>query len=198
MEKGNSTDIHLVEMVLKGNTTSFKYIIANTQGLVIQIVYKMINNQQDREDLIQEVYLKVYNKLSSFRFNSKLSTWIGRIAYNTCINYLEKKKIPILDLNVDHESDRQEVINGSSSNGLANFTEDEIFRKERTLILQLEVEKLPPIYRTVVTLFHMEELNYKEISKITNLPLGTLKSYLFRARKQLKENILINYKIEDL
>lgn len=198
MEKEYSTDRHLVELVLEGNTSSFTSIISNTKGLVIQIVCKMINNQEDREDIIQEVYLKVYNKLSSFKFNSKLSTWIGTITYHTCINYLEKKKIPILDIDRKYEGNMCDVINKHHVDNQASSTEDQIFKKERAILLKLEVEKLPTIYKTIITLFHMEELNYKEISKITNLPVGTLKSYLFRARKQLRENLLLQYKKEDL
>lgn len=198
MEKKSSTDRHLVKRVLEGDISSFTSIISNTKGLVIQIIYKMISNQEDREDIIQEVYLKVYNKLSSFRFNSKLSTWIGTITYNTCLNYLEKKKIPILDLNKDQELNIGEIISKHSLDIQVSLTEEQFFKKERALILKLEVEKLPPIYKTIITLFHMEELNYKEVSKITNLPIGTLKSYLFRARKQLRENMLTHYKKEDL
>ncbi len=192
------TDRDLIKKVLDGDPNTFKIIISQTQRLVIQIIYKMVNNQEDREDLTQEVYLKVYNKLSSFRFNSKLSTWIGTITYNTCINHLEKKKIPLLDLNTNDAINMWDAINNHSIDSVDNFTEKYVLKKERSLILKSEVEKLPPLYKTIITLFHVEELSYNEISKITNLPEGTLKSYVFRARKKLRENILLNYKKDDL
>jgi len=198
MKQEQSVDNDLIKRVLEGDSNAFKLIISKTQGLVIQIIYKMVNNREDREDLAQEVYFKVYNKLSSFQFNSKLSTWIGAITYNTCINYLKKKRIPILDIETGDEKDIWEIISMDNLNSESNLTEGYVLNKERSQILKLEVEKLPPLYKTIVTLFHVEELSYKEISKITNLPEGTLKNYLFRARKKLRDNLLLNYKKDDL
>jgi len=195
MKQEESTDRYLIKKVLEGNSIAFKTIISNTQGLVIQIIYKMIWNPEDRKDLSQEVYLKVYDKLASFKFNSKLSTWIGTITYNTCLNFLEKKKIPVINV-IDKEGNESwDIID---SNNTSNQTESYIFKKERSQVLALEIEKLPPIYKMIITLYHNEELSYKEIGEITNLPEGTLKNYLYRARKQLRENLLLNYKKEDL
>ncbi len=195
MKQDQSIDRNLVKEVLEGNSTAFTTIIDNTQGLVIQIIYKMIKNPEDRKDLAQEVYLKVYHKLSSFKFNSKLSTWIGTITYNACLNFLAKKRIPILDV-IDEEGNKSwNIVENSNTN---NQTESYIFNKESSQILALEIEKLSPLYRTIITLYHNEELSYKEIGKITDLPEGTLKNYLYRARKQLRKNLLLNYKKEDL
>ena len=88
----NPPDRRLVEKVLNGNTSSFGEIITNTERLVAQIVFRMVDNVEDRKDLAQDIYLNAFRNLRQFRFQSKLSTWIGRIAYNTCLNYLEKKK----------------------------------------------------------------------------------------------------------
>lgn len=197
MKKEYSTNKNLVKLVLKGDNDAFKQIILNTQGLVIQIVYKMIDNSLDREDLIQEIYLKVYHKLSSFKFNSKLSTWIGTIAYNTCLNFLEKKKLPTIKV-FDKEGNESWNMVDSLIHTSQNQTDDYIFKKERKKVLEIEIEKLPPVYKTLITLFHKEELSYEEISKITSLPRGTLKSYLFRARKMLRTNLLHTYKKEEL
>jgi len=198
MKQDEATDRNLVKRVLEGNAIVFKTIITNTEGLVIQIIYKMVKNSEDREDLAQEVYLKVFNKLSTFKFNSKLSTWIGTITYNTCLNFLEKKKIPILNV-IDGEGyEAWDTIDNSILSNNSNIIENSIFKKERAHILQLEIEKLSPVYKTIVTLYHNEELSYEEISKITNLPIGTLKSYLFRARKRLRASLLNNYKKSDL
>jgi RNA polymerase sigma-70 factor (ECF subfamily) len=158
----------------------------------------MIWSPEDRKDLAQEVYLKIYDKLASFKFNSKLSTWIGAITYNTCLSFLEKKKIPILNV-IDKEGNESwDMIESSITGNANNQTESYIFKKERSQVLALEIEKLPPLYKTIITLYHNEELSYKEIGKITDLPEGTLKNYLYRARKQLRENLLLNYKKEDL
>ena len=93
----NQQDQILIEKVLAGDAGAFGTVIKNTEGLVAQIVYKMISNREDRKDISQEVYLKAYKNLSSFRSDAKLSTWIARIAYNTCLNHLEKKKFLLMD-----------------------------------------------------------------------------------------------------
>ena len=198
MNQDQSIDRTLVKEVLEGNSNAFKTIITNTQGLVIQIIYKMIKNQEDREDLAQEVYLRVYDKLASFKFNSKLSTWIGTIAYNTCLKFLEKKRIPILDMMNKEGADSWELIESKALDRDSNPTESYLFTKESNQVLTSEIEKLPPLYKTIITLYHKEELSYREIGAITNLPEGTLKNYLYRARKQLRESLLLNYKNEDV
>ena len=77
----------LVNKVLRGDTYAFKSIINNTKGLTTQIIFKMIPNAEDRKDIAQDIYLKTFQNLGTFKFQSKLSTWIGQIAYNTCINF---------------------------------------------------------------------------------------------------------------
>ena len=198
MKQEEYTDEILVKKVLEGNTLVFKTIISNTQGLVIQIIYKMIWNPEDREDLAQDVYLKVYDKLASFKFNSKLSTWIGTITYNTCLNFLKKKKIPIMNIIDEEGNESWETIDSAVIDGAFNPTELHFFKKQRSQVLALEIDKLPPLYKTIITLYHNEELSYKEIGNITSLPEGTLKNYLYRARKQLREKLLLNYKKEEL
>ncbi len=198
MRQDQSTDRKLVKKVLEGNSNAFKTIVVNTQGLVVQIIYKMIKNQEDREDLAQEVFLKAYNKLGSFKFNSKLSTWIGTITYNTCLNFLDRKKIPILNIVDEDGSESWDLIDKKIPGYSNSQVESYLFRKEKHQIITSAIENLPPLYQTLITLYHNQELSYKEIGEITNLPEGTLKNYLYRARKQLKNNLLHKYKREDL
>lgn len=196
--ENNFTDKYLVKKVLGGNTGAFSTIIKNTERLVAQIVFKMISNNEDREDIAQDIYLKTFKKLESFKFQSKLSTWIGQIAYNTCLNYLEKKKLIFLEYNSDNESQDEALENCSYKINLDNETEKKLFQKELSEILIIEIEKLQPIYKVLINLYHNEELSYTEISQITQLPEGTVKNYLFRARKKLKENLLLRHKKEEL
>lgn len=194
------TDQLLIERVLRGDTEAFKLIVKNTEGLVTQIIFKMIPNSEDRKDIAQDVYLKSFQNLSGFRFRSKLSTWVGQITYNTCINYLEKKKLVSLDTSYDYDkpdSEELEILNYKTRQFI-NENEDPIFKKERSEILKSEMDKLSPVFKTLITLYHNEELSYSEISEITRLPEGTVKSYLFRARKTLKDSLLRTYKKEEL
>ena len=89
----NCDEKTLVMKIVEGDINSFSIIVSNTKNLVSSIVSKMIDNIEDREDVIQETYLKCFKGLKNFKFNSKISTWIGKIAYNTSLNFLEKNKI---------------------------------------------------------------------------------------------------------
>ncbi len=197
----NLTDRHLVNKVLGGDTNAFGIIIKNTQGLVAQITYKMINNAEDRKDIAQEVYLKAFRSLANFKFEAKLSTWIGQITYNTCLYHLEKKKLVLLD-NLyggnNSEEESLENINNKAVDIFTNDTQASIFQKQLSKILDSEIENLSPIYKTLIALYHSSEMSYDEIAQITQLPEGTVKNYLFRARKALKNNLLRKYNKEDL
>lgn len=176
-------DKQLVHKALSGDAQAFGIIIRDTEKLVGQIVCRMVSNVEDRKDLAQEIYLKAYRNLAVFKHASKLSTWIAQISYNTCMDYLRKKKL----LYPGELADRP-------GNGLAD---DVVHRKELAGILQSGMDKLQPVFRTMITLYHQEELSYEEIGEITGMPPGTVKSYLFRARKALKEQLAGYYGEKD-
>jgi len=194
-------DKELVNRVLRGETQAFATIIKNTEGLVAQIVYKLITNAEDRKDLAQDIYLKTFKSLSGFKYQSKLSTWVGKIAYNTCFNFLDKKQLVLLDNSIP-ENEKQESALEFFTNKFVdlsnNNSETSLIRTERMEIVQSAIEKLPPLFKTLIMLYHYEELSYEEIAEITSLPVGTVKSYLFRSRKSLKDTILLKYKEEEI
>lgn len=194
----NMEDKHLVERVLNGDTKAFGVIIRQTERLVLQIVFKMISNEEDRKDLVQEIYLKVYKKLESFKFQSKLSTWIAQIGYNACLDYLRKKKIAVEGILPEGRAEADE----SGTDSLGDYhtirADAAAERKEMAGLIRKCMEQLSPLHKALITLFHQEERSYEEIGKITGLPEGTVKSYLFRARKKLKEMMLEQYKKEDI
>jgi RNA polymerase sigma factor (sigma-70 family) len=182
----------LVEKTLAGNRKAFETLIERHQRLVSHFVFRLIDNPEDREDVCQDVFLKVYENLRGFKFESKLSTWIARIAYNTCLNHLAKKKLPLFDdLTSDERSLDAVPGNASGPHELAQG-------KELGMLLRSEIDKLPVHYRTVLTLYHLDQMSYSEIGEIMSLPEGTVKSHLFRARKLLKARLIVKYQPEDL
>ena len=197
----NITDRNLVDRVLSGGNNAFGIIIKNTENLVAKIIFDMIANEGDRKDIAQDVYLKAYQKLSGFKFQSKLSTWIGQICYNTCIDHLRKKKLVLADSIFETETDSSNDILDKMNTAQGNFDEPVdtlVIGKNISEIIKKKIEKLPTIYKTLISLYHNEELSYEEIGAITGLPAGTVKSYLFRARRELKNDLLLHYKKEDL
>ena len=160
----------------------------------------MIPNPADRKDIAQDVYLKVYAFLPKFRFQSKLSTYIGQVTYNTCLHYLEKKRPVLLHdhaVNVDTDTELDQLMLKTGP-APANEAEARLFSKDLETVLHVALLKLPILYQAIIGLYYQQELPLSEIAEITSLPAGTVKSYLFRARKQLKEILLKNYKKEEL
>jgi RNA polymerase sigma factor (sigma-70 family) len=195
------TDQQLVAQVLAGNTAAFGGVVQRTEGLVTQLVFKMIRHPADRPDIAQEVYLKVFKNLAGFKFQAKLSTWVGQVTYNTCLHYLEKKQLVLVDpadpgpddLSEDGRRPLPALMAGADYD-----PETALFDQDLAGILSTAIEQLPPLYRTLISLYHQQELSYEEIAQITSLPDGTVKNYLFRARKLLKQQLLARYQRTDL
>ena len=184
-------DRKLVNQVIQGNQQAFKTLIRQNERLVAHMVYRMVDCVEDRQEICQDIFVKVYQKLPGFNFQSKLSTWIATIAYRYSINHLKKKK-KIFTSDLD-----EEAVYGLEPELVDYQTPESLFSQQDTksLVHRL-IEKLPVQYKTVLTLFHLEEMSYPEIVEITGMPEGTVKNYLFRARKLLKEK-LKNYIVRE-
>lgn len=194
MESDRSESRLMVAEVLNGNSAVFKILIERYQKLVSHMVFRMVANRSDREDICQEVFIKVYQNLAGFHFESKLSTWIAQIAYNACINHLEKKRLLLLD----------DPAKGGEENALEQYPSDAATpdhyaeRQDIATRLRSEIDKLPVHFRAIVTMYHLDEMSYEEIAEATGMPLGTVKSYLFRGRKLLKDRLSEKYQLEGI
>lgn len=191
------TDRELVDKVLGGEMQAFSQLIGLTEGLVARIVFQLIRNEEDRKDVAQDIYLKVYQHLQGFKFQSKLSTWVGQIAYNTCLNRLQRRQLAPYDPPTQ-EGDELEAASRHGDLRATDETDRRLLQKELKGLLAAGIGRLPDLYQTLIRLFHQEDLSYQEIARITGLPEGTVKSYLFRARRQLRESMLLSYKKEKL
>ncbi|HSC36646.1 MAG TPA: sigma factor-like helix-turn-helix DNA-binding protein, partial [Chitinophagaceae bacterium] len=112
-------------------------------------------------------------------------------------SWLEKKRLVLPGVLYGADDD-PESFHADAAGGIADESDGPLLQKQRAVILQEEIDRLPPVYRTLITLYHQEEISYGEMAQITALPEGSVKSYLFRARKMLKENVLSKYKKEAL
>lgn len=161
----------LISRVLGGDTQAFRALIRKHERLVAHMVGRVVKQDEDREEVCQDVFMKVYEKLSEFNFQSQLSTWIATIAYRHAINHLRKKKIPISEFPEDIAMDES----------------SEVEEQDIEQHLHKLIETLPVQYKMVLTLYHLDQKNYSEIGEITGMPEGTVKNYLFRARQLLKD-----------
>jgi len=143
-ESNHLSDKVIVTNILNGNIQDFAVVVKNTEKLIAQIVRKMTANEDDQKDLVQEIYLKAYQNLSSFQYKSKLSTWIATIAYNTSVNYLKKKRIKLYDMDFLSENKYGEY----------ETIEDKIYKKENAQFINNELNKLPHLFKTLISLYH--------------------------------------------
>lgn len=178
------SDKELVDKVLKGNQAAFSILVKKYERLVYHIVNRIVLDNEVTKDVCQEVFIKVYQKLEDFKFNAKLSTWIATIAYRKALNHIKmaKSKKPV---NVD------ELVGFEPASEL--LTPQQALEATDTIdYVHKLLECLPIQYKVVLTLYHLNEFNYKEIYEITGWPEGTVKNYLFRARNLLKDLIKKN------
>lgn len=170
----------VVTRILKGDMRAFELLVKQYERLVFHVTSRLIKDEDDIADICQEVFIKIHKGLFRFNFQSKLSTWVAQVTYFTAINYLKKYK----NKQVDSYPDDIENYHFTNDNPEQLLTKKEVANYVEQLILQL-----PETYRTVITLYHLNEFSLEEIGEITGMPEGTIKSYLFRARKLLKEKV---------
>ena len=175
----------LVRKVLFGETGAFERLVTQYEKLVLHVVDRIIRQPDNVADVCQEVFIKIYRNLRQFGFQAKLSTWIARIAYLTALNYLHKYRTEELRrIPADEETQLEQL----------SFHEDtpehQLIQKDTAHYIHGLIAQLPLNYRTVLTLFHLEEFSYFEIQQVTGMPEGTIKNYLFRARALLKKKLL--------
>jgi RNA polymerase sigma-70 factor (ECF subfamily) len=172
-------DAELIYQVLRGNMNAFTFLVNRHQKLVLHITSRLIQRQEEIEDICQEVFLKVYQNLGKYRNECKLSTWIATIAYNTSITHLRKTK-KLKEVNSDDNAALKHIHDPISN----DFEREDLHR-----FIHQQIALLPVNYRTVLTLYHLEEFSYEEVGQITGMPEGTVKNYLFRAKAILKEKL---------
>lgn len=179
------TDEQLVKKTLKGDITAFDELVARYQKKVMNISYGMVSDYHDACDAVQEVFLRVYKNLSSFKGEAQFSTWIYRITANVCNDLLRKrKKNTAISLDRDDENSARTDIpdDGATPHDAAE-------RSEIQSAVRKAVAGLPDDYRTVLTLYEFENLSYEQIAKILKCPMGTVKSRINRAKKALRKKL---------
>jgi RNA polymerase sigma factor (sigma-70 family) len=177
----NEEDIDTVNKILAGDNSAFRILQKKYKQIIASLIRKMVRDEDDIDDLTQETFIKAYNALDTYRSDFPFSAWIYRIASNNCIDFLRKKRFQMVSLSTPIDPSDEEStfeIKDTSYQPDLNY-----MSLERRKALKNAIESLPENYRLIVQMRHEEELDYKDISDKLNLPLGTVKAHLFRARK---------------
>lgn len=173
----------LIKKVNDGDLSAIRLLVEKNKNLIWHIIISMVGHNSDCEDLFQEVFLRVFKGFKHFRADARLSTWIGSITHHVCIDYLRKKKRE-MDFQ-PYDTDQKLVLNFSPDMSWKQPENEDLNRLVRTAIA-----KLPADFRTVITLYHLDERSYRDIAEITGMPDGTVKSYISRGRNLLREMLI--------
>jgi RNA polymerase sigma-70 factor (ECF subfamily) len=178
-------DYELIGNAIKGDQAAYDRLMKKYYKLVNNLIYRMIYNKEDVEDLTQEAFIKAFNSLEKFDHQFAFSTWLYKIASNNCIDYLRKKKLHTISIDKEIDSEDEDLRFEIPDN---DYKPDRnILDTERKKILEDAIASLPEKYKTVILLRHQDEMEYDEIAKKLNIPLGTVKAHIFRGRELLNK-----------
>lgn len=163
---------------------SFAELMTKYRDTIYYMMLKMVRNQDDADDLTIEAFGKAFNRIHQYTPKYAFSTWLFRIATNNCIDFIRKKRM--ITLSIDQTINGDEHIDFASNIKFKGLDpEEKIIRKQKIRLMREVVENLKPRYKELVVLRYFREFSYEEISEELDLPLGTVKAQLFRARDQL-------------
>ena len=175
-------DFLLVKKALEENDrTAYAELMDNYRDSIYFMLLKMTNNKDDAEDLTIEAFGKAFKKLEQYTPNYAFSTWLFKIASNNCIDFIRKKKQNVYSLDQEFDDSPGSSLSRSISGSELN-PEEALINEQKIKIMREVVEKLKPHYRILIELRYFQELSYEEIAEQLNLPMGTVKAKLFRAR----------------
>ena len=183
----SATDQEIVEAVLAGDQHRFSELVARYQGPIVNYVYRMLGHYEDAVDLSQDVFLKSYSALGSYRPKYPFSAWLFRIARNAAIDEMRRRRLSTVPL--DEPVETAEGTMGREIAGEAPGPEQEYLDGEFRDNLERAVTKLPEKYREPLVLRHAAEMSYEQIAEALELPLGTVKTRIFRAREALRDGL---------
>lgn len=178
-------DMAIIKKCKKNDKASLVYLFHQYEKYLYHIGYSYTQNEQDALDLVQEIYIKVFNNLSRFDEKYPFHPWIRRIAVNTCLNFKRDKKSNVISLNYEIDED----ITLGDKIASDEDIENDIISLDVKEILMKHVKELPEQYRLIITLRYYEDLSYNEIAALLGKPLGTVKTDLYRAKALLKKKL---------
>jgi RNA polymerase sigma-70 factor (ECF subfamily) len=191
LDLSNLPDADVVALAQRGREDAFREIVRRYERPVFSLIFRMVRDSATAEDLAQDTFVKVLNHVDKYRPEFKLSSWLFKIANNVAIDHLRRRQIATISMSGSpHAGTASEV--EATSFDIASDDEsalDELESKELGSAIEKAIAALRPEYRSCILLRHVEDRSYEEIAATLDLPLGTVKTYIHRARHQLRESL---------
>lgn len=172
----------------RGENHAFERLLKKYRKSVYYMLLKMVKNPDDAEDLTQEAFAKAFNSIEKFDSKFAFSTWLFRIATNNCIDFIRKKRVQTVSIDAPVEGDDGSSMRFDVRDENLDPNES-MLKMQRKRYLTMAIERLPEKYRTLVQLRYFQELSYEEVANELQIPLGTVKAQLFRARELLNQEL---------
>jgi RNA polymerase sigma-70 factor (ECF subfamily) len=186
------TDQEIIDDIKRGKKYLYAKIIERYKDKGFGLAMRILRNREDAEEAIQDAFVRAYNGLGKFEGKSKFGTWFYRIVYNVCLSKLalRKDKATTIEFGVDEDAE-------ISSDEWQNISSSQQYESKETLeLIRKSVDRMPEKYGIILSLFYFKELSYEEIGAILDLPAGTVKSHLFRARTMLRKQLADQYHLD--
>jgi RNA polymerase sigma-70 factor, ECF subfamily len=178
------TDNEIIEKIRSGDKHQYSLIMARYSDKAYSLSLRILGNTEDAEEALQDAFMRAFNSLNKFEGRSKFSTWFYRIVYNTCVTKLHQRGNEIE--RIEYEDDRAYSGNETYEYGLGEMTYE---TSDMNAFIKKAIAELPKKYGTILTLFYIDDMTHDEICEVLQVPLGTVKVHLHRARALLRERL---------
>ncbi len=189
------SDEELVDLAQEGSLPAFASLIERHKAAVFSMALRVIGNREDAEEAAQDAFVRAFRALDTFRRDAKFSTWLYRIAMNVCLTKARQSRLEVISIEDSMEDDGSTPLQIPDQ---ADRPDQIVERTEFNDRVRELIAALPPNYSAVLTLYHIQDLSYEEISQTLDLPLGTVKAQLFRARDALKKLAVTEFLSQNL
>lgn len=181
-------DEYWVERYLAGEATAFDQLVRRTQSSLFSSIFRIVGSRDEALDVLQETYLKIYRNLHNFKRGSTFHTWAYRIAVNQSISHKRKRRLPGLRLSGMSRGDDAQEIDPQDPHSSQTSLE-RLMRQERNSLVESALQSLPATHRAVLVMCDYDDLKYEEIAEILEIPIGTVRSRIHRAREELRKRL---------
>ena len=188
------SEAEIIQKLQQGNEQAFKKMVESYQKMVVNTCFGLVHNIEDAEDVAQEVFIEVFRSVHKFRADSKLSTWLYRIAINRSLNFIRDNKSKRWFQSFEDSVQRKNALHENLANRNSDQPEYELEKKQRATLLHETIDSLPEKQKIAFTLSKYEDLSYQEISKVMDVSVSSVESLLHRAKKNLQKKLYVCYK----
>jgi RNA polymerase sigma-70 factor (ECF subfamily) len=185
---GGADDAALVRRSLEGAPEACEALVRRYERPIYNLIVRLVRDPATAEDLAQDTFLKMFRALDTYDSRYRFSSWLFRIAHNTAVDYLRQRRLLIASPTVDEDGEEHDPVDRLADTD-GPSPERQVLRQELVAALDEAIDRLRPDYRAAVVLRYQEGLDYQEIAQVMDLPLGTVKTYLHRARRELARDL---------